>query len=84
MHHKFAVLLNADLKCTAVWTGSGNFTNNSFIGVDNAVILRDNGQEANPNPALEVYVREFARLFVTSEPPQSTESEPTPCLYPSP
>ena len=64
MHHKFILMLKEDGDCSCgkklykptVWTGSYNFTKNAKTGLENAVIMRNNGVAA-------AYLGEFLEVF---------------------
>ena len=64
MHHKFLLMLKETGECTCgkklyaptVWTGSYNFTKNAKTGLENAMIIRNNGIGA-------AYLGEFLEVF---------------------
>lgn len=76
MHHKFLVFCRAEdgkygdapLEPYAVWTGSFNFTMNASYSFENAIIIRDAA-------IATAYFREFAQLFLLSEPLDWTSHE---------
>lgn len=65
MHHKFVVFgqRNSDNSCTAthVWTGSYNFSNSAELSLENAICIKDTG-------IANQYAREFAAIFLNTEP----------------
>ena len=74
MHHKFLLMLKEVDECTCgkvlykptVWTGSYNFTKNAKTGLENAVIIRNNGIAASYlGEWLEIFHNHACQLNVT-------------------